>query len=95
MIADFASGADRILLDRTIFAGLSNPGDGALDATDFAVVSSLSEAAHSDALIVLDGSQGDLFYNENRADPGFGTFGQFASLAGNPALTETDFQIVS
>ena len=52
----------------------------------FAVVSSESDAAASEAFIVYDGTTGNLYYNVDGTAPGFGSGGQFATLEGAPAL---------
>ena len=93
-VADFERGADDIGLDKTVFSALSSPAGGPLDPEEFEGVASVAEAEDSDAFITYEGPTGNLFYNENGADPGFGEGAQFASLLGVPKLTENDFLVV-
>jgi serralysin len=69
---------------------------GTLQATDFAVVTSVSEfnaAAGSTAKIIYNSSNGDLYYNADGATAGLGNGSQFAVVQGIPALTVNDFQV--
>ncbi|NES02867.1 MAG: transporter substrate-binding domain-containing protein [Okeania sp. SIO2F4] len=59
--------------------------------TEFAIVT--NNAATSEALIVYNSNDGKLFYNENGSEPGFGKGGEFAVLAGQPAISGDDFLI--
>ncbi|MEB3341008.1 multicopper oxidase domain-containing protein [Okeania sp.] len=82
-ITDFNEAEDLIELDAVTFT--------AFDTTEnmqasFAVVSSESDAATSEAFIVYDGTSGNLYYNVDGTVPGFGSGGQFATLEGAPAL---------
>lgn len=83
IITDFQSCNDKILLDKAIFTALP----GALDATTFQVVDTIDQAATSAGLIVY--SQGQLLYNANGAEAGYGEGGQFAILEALPAATLT------
>jgi hypothetical protein len=93
-LSDFASGVDKIVLDKTTFRILrSNEGSGFSNVYEFTVVKSDVEAESSGAVIVYNSSNGKLFYNENTYRSGFGAGAQFASLAGGGALNTTDFVI--
>ena len=84
---------DSIVLDVTVFAALTSSVGGALSASEFAVVNSEEEAALSDALIVYGANTGNLYYNPNGAEEGFGNGAQFATIEGAPTLDANDFVI--
>lgn len=93
-IANFVVGSDTIVLDKTAFASLnSRAGNGFSNDAEFAVVRNNSAASSSSAEIVYVSSSGNLYYNPNGSDAGFGGGGQFAKLTGKPDLTESDFLI--
>lgn len=58
-----------------------------------AVVTDDAAAATSGTAIAYSSATGNLFYDSNGAAAGFGSGGQFATLAGIPGLTATDFII--
>ncbi|MDZ8259111.1 choice-of-anchor D domain-containing protein [Nostoc sp. ChiQUE01b] len=91
-IADFnRSSGDKIVLDKTTFSAItSDVGTGFSNASDFQITSS---GALSNGVIVYDRMTGQLFYNQNGSDAGFGSGGQFAQLTGAPNLTASDFII--
>jgi Ca2+-binding RTX toxin-like protein len=95
-ITDFTLAEDKIALSKTTFnltsAITTAPGFGFSVTSEFASVSGGEDT--SNALIVYNSSTGGLFYNQNGSDAGFGAGGQFATLAGSPALTEADFTII-
>ena len=91
-IQNFEAG-DSIVLDMTVFAELTSAVGGALLASEFAVVNSVEEAAMSDALIVYGADTGNLYYNPNGIEDGFGNGAQFATIEGAPELTANDFVI--
>jgi cysteine synthase len=68
-------------------------GTGFSNASEFAVVDSNSAAETSTADIVYNSMNGSLFYNPDGSVAGFGTGGQFATLADNQFLSSTDFII--
>ncbi|MEM9979666.1 MAG: calcium-binding protein, partial [Cyanobacteria bacterium P01_D01_bin.2] len=84
---------DSIVLDATVFTALTSAVGGALSADEFAVVNSIEEAAMSDATIVYGASTGNLYYNPNGAEDGFGNGAQFATIEGAPALDANSFVI--
>jgi Tol biopolymer transport system component len=94
-ITDFHHGkTDLILLDKTVFASLeSEQGRGFSVIAEFGTVSSDKAAATSDAYIVYNSSNGNLFYNANGNKAGFGGGGQFAILEGAPEVDANDFVI--
>jgi Ca2+-binding RTX toxin-like protein len=63
-------------------------------ASEFAKVASDALAATSEAFITYSSATGNLFYNQNGANAGLGSGGQFATLANLPDLTATDFCII-
>jgi Ca2+-binding RTX toxin-like protein len=94
-ITDFnVAEGDQIHLSKTTFTALqsfnginfSNPGD-------FAVVTSNTAAEASGAVVVYNSTTGELFYNTNGNNPGFGDGGKFAVLDGAPALSASNFMI--
>ncbi|MEM8807619.1 MAG: calcium-binding protein [Cyanobacteria bacterium P01_G01_bin.38] len=91
-IQDFEA-IDSIVLDVTVFAQLTSAVGGALSANEFAVVNSLEEAALSDALIVYGADTGNLYYNPNGIEDGFGNGAQFATIEGAPTLDANSFVI--
>ena len=86
-ITDFVSGTDKLVLDDSIFAGLT--AGSAL--TNF--VSGSSPAATSAAATILyNTSTGALYYDAD--GNGSGAAVQFATLSGHPTLLATDFIIL-
>ena len=93
-IANFAPGSDKIILDKTTFTSLdSTAGEGFSNDSEFEIVTNNSAASSSSAEIVYVSSTGNLYYNPNGSDAGFGGGAQFAKLLGRPALTDSDFLI--
>ena len=88
-ISDFVPGQDIILLDTATFTAL-----GAIE-TDFASVNSNGAAANSDAIIVYNSNNGNLYYNQNGSAGGFGSGGLFATLADAPVIEAEDFFVRS
>ena len=104
-VTDFEQGRDFVEIEKRTFSTLrSQPGIGFSDPTDFAVVdydSAADTAAIFDpqrgttgAVIVYSRATGNLFYNQNRLEAGFGSGGLFATLSGAPALTQSDFVVL-
>ena len=93
-IKDFSPGDGDILeLSKDTFVELKTSEEGSLISEDFALVDNDTEAKSSDAKIVYDRNTGNLFYNENDDNAGFGSGGLFAKLSGNPNLSVDDFFI--
>ena len=84
---------DSIVLDVTVFAALTSADGGTLSASEFAVVNSAEEAALSDATIVYGANTGNLYYNPNGVEGGFGNGAQFATIEGAPTLDANSFVI--
>ncbi|MGB3513781.1 MAG: Ig-like domain-containing protein, partial [Microcoleaceae cyanobacterium] len=93
-ITDFSqTQEDIILLDQTTFSAInSQSGEGFSIATEFATVTDDELAETSDAVIVYS-ENGNLFYNPNGSEAGFGSGGQFATLTNTPVLEAGDFLI--
>ena len=83
-ITDFQVNIDSIVLDPLTFG----------TALTFASVTTDLAAANSSASIVYNSVNGNLFYNSNSSDTGFGTGGQFAILSTRPTLTGNDVKDV-
>ncbi len=84
---------DSIVLDVTVFSQLTSAVGGTLSASEFAVVNSVEEAALSDALIVYGANTGNLYYNPNGVEEGFGNGAQMATIEGAPTLDANSFVI--
>ncbi|MEO0756424.1 MAG: calcium-binding protein [Cyanobacteria bacterium J06648_16] len=84
---------DSIVLDATVFAQLTSAVGGTLSDSEFAVVNSVEEAALSNAKIVYGAGTGNLYYNANGAEAGFGSGAHFATVDGAPTLGADDFVI--
>ncbi|XWK86517.1 MAG: hypothetical protein U7127_20195 [Phormidium sp.] len=87
-ITDFTPGEDTILLSRQRFSNLSNVVDF---STVFATVDNDLAVETSSGLIVYNSVNGNLFYNQNGSELGFGDGGLFAVLIGVPTITSVDF----
>ncbi len=93
-ITDFTSGIDKIVLDKTTFKSITSAvGTGFSIASQFATVTNDTDAAISNAMIVYNSGNGNLYYNQNGAAAGFGTGAQFDILSGMPIIAATDFLI--
>ena len=89
VITDFTSGQDKMVLYTNNFSGLIAAN------FSFAIATSNDDAASNSARIVYNSTNGSLFYNQNGDGSGFGSGGQFATLAPNLTLTANDFIIAS
>ncbi|MBD1909112.1 MULTISPECIES: S8 family serine peptidase [unclassified Leptolyngbya] len=89
LITDFVSGVDSIVLDSNVFI----PIFGDISLTFDLAVNDFN-AGLSAASLVYSLSTGNLFYNANGSQSTFGNGGQFAILAGTPALSAEDFVVV-
>jgi Ca2+-binding RTX toxin-like protein len=93
-ITDFELG-DKIVLSKSTFTTLkSSLGEGFNNLKDFAVVTNGIAARSSQASIVYDSVNGDLYYNQNGSSSGFGSGALFANLVNHPTLSGSDFRIV-
>ena len=91
-ITDFVSGQDFILLDKRTFTALiSDSGTGFSIDTEFETVTRNQDARTANAFIVYNTENGNLFYNPNGSEPGFGGGGRFARLLNTVSLSEDDF----
>ena len=95
VITDFnKTHGDQILLDKRTFNAItSDKGDGFSVGSEFEVVDSDAAAAVSDAVVVYNQVNGNLFYNPNGSNNGLGSGGLFATLTDTPPLEESDFLI--
>ncbi len=98
-ITDFQSRQkDNIVLSKTTFNVLeSELGSGFSVLAEFEskAFNNISDVGESEAFIVYDKNTGELFYNPNGSEVGFGEGGAFAILEGAPGLKATDFVIVA
>jgi Ca2+-binding RTX toxin-like protein len=94
LITDFKhSEGDKIVLSQGTFGTItSNQGIGLSNASDFTIVTTNIEATRS-ASLVYNSSTGQLFYNPNGTESGFGGGGLLTQLTANSILTATDFVI--
>jgi cysteinyl-tRNA synthetase, unknown class len=90
-ITDFEVGIDKIELNHGVFSKLSV---GGLGTGDFAIVENKMMASRSSAAIVYDSTSGNLFYNSNGTDRGFGDGTTIAKLSSQPNLSASDFTVV-
>jgi Ca2+-binding RTX toxin-like protein len=95
-ITDFQSAQkDSIILSQTTFNKLESVvGKGFSVIAEFDGVNGDKKAETSGAFIVYNQKTGDLFYNANGSQAGFGSGGLFATLEGAPELKESDFSLV-
>jgi Ca2+-binding RTX toxin-like protein len=91
-LADFSVLEDTIQLSKAIFAKLTSPTPEILNASFFHA-SSTGKATASDHYIVYNTGTGALFYDADGS--GSGVAVQFATLTGNPTLTNQDFVVVA
>lgn len=89
-IADFDLDRDLILLDRRTFAAIES---GASINDVFETVTSNAAARSSSAAIVYNSNNGNLFYNPNGSEAGFGSGDRFAILSERPELSGENFFI--
>ncbi|MBE9226035.1 hypothetical protein IQ264_11430 [Phormidium sp. LEGE 05292] len=89
-ITDFTPGEDTIFLSQQRFSNLSNVVDF---STAFTTVDNDLAVETSNALIVYNSVNGNLFYNQNGSELGFGDGGLFAVLSSVPAITALDFTV--
>ena len=89
-ITDFTSGGDKILLSDKMFSALSGVTEF---STVFASVSNDLEAEKSNGLIVYNSTNGNLFYNQNSSELGFGNGSLFAVLSNLSSMTALDFLV--
>jgi Ca2+-binding RTX toxin-like protein len=99
-IADFTSGQDKIVLNKSTFASIRSAG-GPMDrltGANFLTVANDNAAltSNSAAAILYSSSTGNLFYNQDGATVGLGgtNGGNFATITGKPVLTASDFSII-
>ncbi|MGB3405796.1 MAG: FG-GAP-like repeat-containing protein [Microcoleaceae cyanobacterium] len=95
-ITDFDPDDDSIELSQTTFTSLESEVDDEFSIpAEFAIVADITEVELSEALIVYNQPTGELFYNENSIDPGFGNGGLFATFDDMPILEGDNFTIIA
>ncbi|NER02479.1 MAG: hypothetical protein F6K17_07495, partial [Okeania sp. SIO3C4] len=91
-ITDFVPGQDFILLNKRTFTALmSESGTGFSVDTEFETVTRNRDARTANGFIVYNTENGNLFYNPNGSEAGFGGGGRFARLLNTVSLSEDDF----
>jgi serralysin len=85
-IQDFASGADRILLDHGVFTGLAT---GVLASSAFVLGTAAQDA---DDRIIYNQATGELWFDAD--GNGAGAAVLYATLSGSPAAVASDFVVV-
>jgi len=103
IITDFSiPGAEKIVLDKTVFSALETVAGNLLAPIDFSIINvpvALEAATAGNSLneIVYNSQTGGLFYNPNNNLAGFGPGGgRFATLQGSPAgFSNTAFRVVA
>jgi predicted extracellular nuclease/Ca2+-binding RTX toxin-like protein len=86
-IGDFLAGTDRIGLDDAVFGGIGTP--GAFNANAFVIGTA---AAGAEDRIIYNQATGELFYDADGT--GSGAAYHFATLAGAPVLSASDFAVI-
>ncbi len=95
-ITDFDPDDDSIELSQTTFTAIESEVDDEFSIpAEFAIVEDIAEVDISEALIVYNQPTGELFYNENSIDPGFGLGGLFATFDNMPTLSSDEFTIIA
>ncbi|MGD1808841.1 hypothetical protein ACP6PL_25850 [Dapis sp. BLCC M126] len=89
-ITDLNIERDLILLDRGTFTAIES--EASIDDV-FDTVTTDAAAESSEAAIVYNSNNGNLFYNANGSDSGFGSGAQFAILENQPELSGENFFI--
>jgi len=103
IITDFSiPGAEKIVLDKTVFSALETVAGNLLAPIDFSVINvpaalEVATAGNSLDEIVYNSQTGGLFYNPNNNLAGFGPGGgRFATVQGSPAgFSNTAFRVVA
>jgi len=89
-ITDFTPGEDKIVVDDATFT-LVSAGE---TLTSFGVFTSAAEGMVAEALFSYNSTTGNVYYNPNGAEAGFGDGGgRFATLQPGLAVTASDFSI--
>ncbi len=91
VITDLDIDKDKIVLSQITFTSLTGTIGESINADEFEVVANDELAAVSSAFITYSSGTGNLFYNQNGSDDGFGQGGQFATLLNISTLSATDF----
>jgi Ca2+-binding RTX toxin-like protein len=89
MLTDFSAADDTIRLENAIFTQLATT--GTLNAAHFRA-STAGTAADGDDYILYDSDSGALYYDADGNGAGLAV--QFASLTGNPVISNSDFMVI-
>ncbi|MDR9404990.1 MAG: calcium-binding protein [Halothece sp. Uz-M2-17] len=94
LITDFLVDTDTIVLSQRTFTTLTNTVNRFIEENQFAVVDDNNLADVSEAFITYSIDTGDLFYNQNGAEEGWGEGGHFATLENSPTLNATGIIVI-
>jgi serralysin len=91
-VADFVSGADRLLLDDAAHANIGARGRFAAGDERFLAADGATSGQEADDRVVYDTSTGDLYYDADGS--GAGAAQLIATFQGNPAIAATDITVI-
>lgn len=94
LITDLTVNTDQLILSQNTFTSLSATLDNLIDPNEFEVVTNDNLAAISKALITYSRGTGNLFYNQNGSEEGWGEGEHFATLQNIPTLSATDIRLI-
>lgn len=92
-ITDFTSGADRIMLDQSIFSGIGHT--GTLTASEFHAGAGVTTAQDVSDRIIYNTSTGIVYYDADGKGGAAAVEIALLGTAAHPALAFSDFQIVA
>ena len=91
-VADFVSGADRLLLDDAAHANIGARGRFAAGDERFLAADGATSGQEADDRVVYDTSTGDLYYDADGS--GAGAAQLIATFQGNPAIAANDITVI-
>ena len=89
-ISTFDASTDQIVIDR-VAIGID---DAKPSFSSFRGWEPVKKLASQDVDFIYGENTGSLFYNQNGAEPGFGSGGLFVKLVGAPEITENNLQFI-
>ena len=92
MVQGFASGADKIVLDNSVFAAVGGAGNFAAGDGRFNAGAGFTSGQDSNDRVIYNTSTGQLFYDADGS--GSGGAQLIATLQGNPTISATDVAVV-
>ena len=92
LITDFVSGADRLVLNPTLHAGVGSSGDFTGGDERFHSAAGATTALEADDRVIYNLSTGELYYDPDGT--GAAAAQLMATLQGAPALVSTDFTVL-